>query len=127
MDTASTLADFLRSARARVSPADVGLPAAGLAPRRVPGLRRDEVAMLAGMSTDYYTRMEQGRIRHASDAVVSALCGALRLTETERNYLFSLFSPGSGPAVRQRRSTKVRPMVRQLMEQMDNTAAFVLG
>ncbi|WP_433519361.1 helix-turn-helix transcriptional regulator [Nonomuraea sp. CA-143628] len=127
MDTTATLADFLRAARARVSPRDVGLSDAGRATRRVPGLRRDEVAMLAGMSVDYYTRMEQGRIKHASDAVVNALCGALRLTETERNYLFSLFSPATGRPARQQRSAKVRPMLRQLMEQMDNTAAFVLG
>jgi hypothetical protein len=96
MDTTATLADFLRAARARVSPRDAGIADAGRSPRRVPGLRRDEVAMLAGMSVDYYTRMEQGRIRHASDAVVSALCGALQLTPTERDYLFSLFSPPAG-------------------------------
>jgi hypothetical protein len=127
MDMTATLADFLRAARARVSPADAGLPAGGLAARRVPGLRRDEVAMLAGMSTDYYIRMEQGRIKHASDAVVNALAGALRLTDTERNYLFSLFSPAAGRSVRQRHSAKVRPNLRQLMDQMDSTAAFVLG
>lgn len=79
------------------------------------------------MSTDYYTRMEQGRIRHASDTVVNALCGALQLTETERSYLFSLFSPATGRPARQQRPAKVRPVLRQLMEQMDNTAAFVLG
>ncbi|HEY0247732.1 MAG TPA: helix-turn-helix transcriptional regulator [Gryllotalpicola sp.] len=126
MDT-STLADFLRSARARVTPQDVGLGNAGLAARRVPGLRRDEVAMLAGVSTDYYTRMEQGRIAHASDAVVNGLCTALRLNDTERSYLFGLFSSGNGRMVPQKRATKVRPILRQMMEQMDNTAAFVIG
>ncbi|MFI6674193.1 helix-turn-helix transcriptional regulator [Kribbella sp. NPDC050470] len=127
MDTASTLADFLRAARARLRPGDVGLSGAGLSARRVPGLRRDEVAQLAGVSVDYYTRMEQGRIKHASDAVVSALCDALRLSPTERSYLFSLFSPPTGRTVQEKRSTKVRPILRQMMEQMDNTAAFVLG
>jgi hypothetical protein len=71
--------------------------------------------------------MEQGRIKHASDAVVNALCDALRLTETERKYLFSLFSPATGRPARHQRSAKVRPALRQLMEQMDNTAAFVVG
>ncbi len=127
MDTTSTLADFLRAARARVTPQDVGLGTAGLTARRVPGLRRDEVAMLAGMSVDYYTRMEQGRITHASDAVVNGLCKALRLNDTERTYLFSLFSPGAGRPAPRKRATKVRPILRQMMEQMDNTAAFVIG
>jgi transcriptional regulator with XRE-family HTH domain len=125
VDSTATLADFLRSARSRVSPTDVGL--AGTGARRVPGLRRDEVAMLAGMSTDYYTRMEQGRIKHASDTVVNALCDALRLDPTERAYLFSLFSGLTGRAVPAKRRASVRPVLRQLIEQMDNTAAFVVG
>ncbi len=83
--------------------------------------------MLAGMSVDYYTRMEQGRIKHASDAVVNGLCKALRLNETERGYLFSLFSPRAGRPIAQKRSTKVRPILRQMMDQMDGTAAFVIG
>ena len=127
MENPSTLADFLRSARARLTPAEVGLGNGGLTARRVPGLRRDEVAMLAGMSIDYYTRMEQGRIKHASDAVVNGLCQALRLNDTERSYLFGLFSPSAGRPVAQKRSTKVRPILRQMMDQMDNTAAFVIG
>ncbi len=127
MENTSTLADFLRSARARVTPQDVGLGNGGLTARRVPGLRRDEVAMLAGMSVDYYTRMEQGRIKHASDAVVNGLCKALRLNDTERSYLFGLFSPGAGRPVPQKRATKVRPILRQMMDQMDSTAAFILG
>jgi hypothetical protein len=129
MESHPALADFLRAARARTSPADAGLPSGGLQKtRRVPGLRRDEVARLAGVSIDYYTRMEQGRVRHASDAVVNALSSALRLTETERGYLFTLFSPASGGRIAQRKpSTKVRPVMRQLLGQMDNTAAFVVG
>lgn len=127
MHTSTNLAEFLRAARARVQPQDVGLGHTGTVARRVPGLRRDEVAMLAGMSVDYYTRMEQGRIKHASDAIVNGLCKALRLNDTERSYLFSLFSPTTGRSVPQKRATKVRPMIRQLMDQTHNTAAFVLG
>ncbi|GAA3749649.1 helix-turn-helix transcriptional regulator [Streptomyces tremellae] len=85
------------------------------------------MAFLAGMSADYYARMEQGRIKHASDAVINGLCKALRLNETERDYLFTLFSPGTGRAVPQKRATRVRPVLRQMMDQMDTTAAFVLG
>ncbi|MFZ4896515.1 helix-turn-helix transcriptional regulator [Plantibacter sp. Mn2098] len=127
MQTSTNLGDFLRAARARVQPQDVGLGYTGTTARRVPGLRRDEVAFLAGMSVDYYTRMEQGRIKHASDGIVNGLCKALRLNDTERSYLFSLFSPVSGRPVQQKRTTKVRPIIRQLMDQTDNTAAFVLG
>lgn len=127
MDNVSNLAEFLRAARARVSPQDVGLGNGGITARRVPGLRRDEVAMLAGMSVDYYTRMEQGRIKHASDAIVNGLCKALRLNGTERSYLFSLFSPGAGRMVSQKRATTVRPILAQLMEQMEGTAAFIVG
>lgn len=126
METISNLAEFLRAARARVSPADVGINASGITARRVPGLRREEVAMLAGMSVDYYTRIEQGRIKHASDSIVSSLCNALRLTDTERGYLFSLFSTGSVRPPRAR-TTMVRPMLLQMIDQMDNIAAFVLG
>ncbi len=83
--------------------------------------------MLAGVSVDYYTRMEQGRIKHVSDAVVNGLCKALRLNGTERAYLFGLFSPAAGRVVPQKRATKVRPILIQMMDQMDNTAAFIVG
>ncbi|WP_187976370.1 helix-turn-helix transcriptional regulator [Mycetocola sp. JXN-3] len=127
MQPSTNLAEFLRAARARVQPQDVGLGSGGAIARRVPGLRRDEVALLAGMSVDYYTRMEQGRIKHASDAIVNGLCKALLLNATERSYLFSLFSPATGRQPQPVRATKVRPIVRQMLDQMENTAAFVLG
>ncbi|WP_431038468.1 helix-turn-helix transcriptional regulator [Streptomyces sp. P6-2-1] len=128
MESTSPLADFLRSARARLAPQDVGLGSGGPTVRRVPGLRRDEVALLAGMSADYYTRMEQGRVTHASDAIVNGLCEALRLNETERDYLFTLFSPRAAHAAPRKRAAKeVRPVLRQMMDQMDDTAAFVVG
>ncbi|WP_104081698.1 helix-turn-helix transcriptional regulator [Cryobacterium sp. Y11] len=129
MDDKDTLADFLRSARARLTPADVGLPVNPLAAaRRVPGLRRDEVAGLAGVSVDYYARMEQGRVTQASDAVVNALAGVLHLNEAERNYLFSLLSASTGGRTQQRRRTHtVRPSVRTIMDSFAAQPAFVLG
>lgn len=83
------LRDFLRTRRARLRPEDVGIRAAGR--RRVPGLRREEVAMLAGVSLDYYTRLEQGRRNlQPSGQVLDAIARALRLTEVERLYLHNL-------------------------------------
>src|ERR1700728_2143645 len=82
------LAAVLRARRARVSPQQAGLPAVG--PRRTPGLRRQEVAQLAGMSVDYYIRLEQGRGPHPSRQVLSALARALMLTADERAYLYHL-------------------------------------
>ncbi|ABK71523.1 helix-turn-helix domain-containing protein [Mycolicibacterium smegmatis] len=82
------LGDYLRSRRALVTPADVGLPAAGH--RRVPGLRREEVALLAGLSVDYYSRLEQGRERSPSAQVLDALAAVLRLDEDGRRHLFAV-------------------------------------
>ena len=129
MDDKDTLADFLRSARARLTPADVGLPINPLAAaRRVPGLRRDEVAGLAGVSVDYYARMEQGRVTQASDAVVNALAEVLHLNEAERTYLFSLLSASTGGRIQQRRrSNTIRPSVRTIMDSFPAQPAFVLG
>ncbi|MHC5260071.1 helix-turn-helix transcriptional regulator [Streptomyces sp. UC4497] len=82
------LADFLRRSRTRLSPPDVGLTAGPR--RRTPGLRREEVAQLAGMSTDYYTRLEQRRGSHPSRQMLTALARALRLSDVERDHLFHL-------------------------------------
>lgn len=92
----STLGDYLRARRALVSLADVGLPAT--ARRRVPGLRREEVAELVGLSTDYYVRLEQGRAARPSDEVLEALSRALRLGPAERAHLFDLARPPRRPA-----------------------------
>ena len=92
------LGGFLRSCRERVSPAEVGLAAEGR--RRVPGLRREEIAQLAGMSVDYLTRLEQGRATSPSTAVVGSLARALRLSDLERGHLFQLAGqPLPGPGV----------------------------
>src|SRR5215472_18244308 len=113
------LAAFLRTRRARVSPRAAGLPEMGR--RRTPGLRRQEVAQLAGMSIDYYIRLEQGRGPNPSRQVLSALARALMLTADERDYLFRLAGiappPVSGP------SREVTPGIRHLLDSMPATPA----
>ncbi|MCX4782297.1 helix-turn-helix domain-containing protein [Streptomyces sp. NBC_01264] len=93
----SDLRDFLRSRRARIGPEEVGA-ASHPGRRRVPGLRREEVAQLAGVSVDYYTRLEQGRTLHVSDEVLDAVARALRLDATERSHLFDLARSQRAPA-----------------------------
>jgi transcriptional regulator with XRE-family HTH domain len=118
------LGQFLRSRRARLTPSDAGLAATG--PRRVPGLRREEVAHLAGVSVDYYTRLERGRNVSVSESVLDALARALRLTGTEREHLFTLAKP-----VSTRRRTlppqRVRPALARLLSGLTEHPALVLG
>ncbi|MEU5824452.1 helix-turn-helix transcriptional regulator [Streptomyces sp. NPDC047803] len=118
------LGDFLRSRRARISPEDVGLNSYGR--RRVPGLRREEVAQLAGVSVDYYIRLEQGRGPSVSDAVLDAIARVLRLDETEHAHLRTVARPKarkmSTSSVR-----RVRPGLRLLLDLFDRAPAFVLG
>src|SRR4051794_35311755 len=116
------LGDFLRSRRARLHPQDVGLPDYGR--RRVPGLRREELAQLAGVSVDYYVRLEQGRDIQPSDSVLDAIATALRLDDAERAHLFTLVRPRK--RARRRPSERVRPAVQALVERMQ-FPAFVLG
>jgi transcriptional regulator with XRE-family HTH domain len=126
MDRSSELADFLRSRRARISPEQAGLPVGGRV-RRVPGLRRDEVARLAGVSTEYYTRLEQGRSGHPSTEVVDALAGALRLDPVEREHLDDLLArPGTA---RQTAAApqRVRPGLHLMLQTLEHVPAFVLG
>ncbi|GLY17451.1 transcriptional regulator [Kineosporia sp. NBRC 101677] len=118
----SALGDFLTSRRAQVKPADAGLPTAGL--RRVPGLRREEVATLAGVSVDYYVRLEQGRERHPSAQVVAALASALGLAEDARRHLFRLAGVsevGAAPAS----TDEVHPSLRELMDTWPDNPALV--
>lgn len=89
MDTKSDIREFLASRRAKITPQQAGLPAYG-SNRRVPGLRREEVALLAGVSIDYYARLERGHLAGASDEVLDALAGALQLDEAERAHLHDL-------------------------------------
>ena len=89
MDLRSEIREFLSSRRARITPEQAGLPAYG-GNRRVKGLRREEVAMLAGVSVDYYVRMERGSLAGASESVLDALASALQLDEAERDHLYAL-------------------------------------
>ncbi|MEU9039010.1 helix-turn-helix transcriptional regulator [Streptomyces sp. NPDC048352] len=126
------LGDFLRSRRARIRPEDAGLPVFG-GRRRVPGLRREELAQLAGVSADYYTRFEQGRAENASESVVGAVAAALRLDAVETAHLTRLVRnagrAGSVPAAGAAAEAEqlVRPGLRRLLESMPGTPAFVLG
>ncbi|MGV9410148.1 helix-turn-helix transcriptional regulator [Nocardia sp. NPDC003693] len=116
------LADFLRRRREALQPAAVGLPP-GLR-RRTPGLRRDEVALLAGMSTDYYTRLEQARGPRPSTQVLSALARALRLTDSERDHLYHL--AGQQPPARGG-DTHVGPGILHVLAKLDDTPACVIS
>ncbi|MFD5031222.1 helix-turn-helix transcriptional regulator [Streptomyces sp. NPDC058405] len=126
MDRSSETAGFLRSRRARITPGLAGLPADGRA-RRVPGLRRDEVARLAGVSTEYYTRLEQGRAGNPSPEVIEALARALQLDPAEREHLTDLLAR---PTAARRTPTgpqRVRPGLHLMLQTLDHVPAFVLG
>jgi transcriptional regulator with XRE-family HTH domain len=118
------LAAFLRIRRERLQPEDLGLPANSR--RRTAGLRREEVAMLAGMSVDYYTRLEQARGPQPSAQLLGALSRALRLTKDEHDHLFHL--SGLMPEDEQRSATQhVRPGVLHLLDKLDDTPALVVS
>ncbi|TMU99782.1 helix-turn-helix transcriptional regulator [Streptomyces sp. DASNCL29] len=117
------LGAFLRSRRSGLRPEEVGMASHGI--RRVPGLRREEVAVLAGVNADYYTRLEQGRERHPSAQVLDALSRALRLDGDARDHLYRLGGTvPDGPAARV--PDQVSPGLRQLMDGYPHTPAFVL-
>ncbi|MFI2205516.1 helix-turn-helix transcriptional regulator [Streptomyces sp. NPDC020192] len=115
------LARFLRERRAGLSAREVGLPED--APRRTPGLRREEVAELAHVSVDYYVRLEQARGPRPSPRVLDALAAALRLAPAERSHLFRLAGSAAPPAARPVR--RVRPQVARMLERLPGTAAIV--
>ncbi|MFI6208351.1 helix-turn-helix transcriptional regulator [Streptomyces sp. NPDC051041] len=123
---ARELGDFLRARRSRLRPRDVGLEPGGR--RKVTGLRREELALLAGLSTDYYQRMEQGREVRPSDDVLDALAGALGLNDEERRHLFTLARAARRPVPARvdRAPEKVPDSTRRLLRVMD-TPAVVLG
>jgi transcriptional regulator with XRE-family HTH domain len=125
MTSKEDLRQFLRSRRARIAPEAVGLPV-GHSHRRVPGLRREELAMLAGVSVDYYVRLEQGRNTSVSASVLDAIARALQLDDHERAHLFDLAKPKAGARRPAPRPQRVRPGVRVLLENLV-TPAFVLG
>jgi transcriptional regulator with XRE-family HTH domain len=126
MDRSAELSHFLRSRRARITPGAAGLSAA-CASRRVPGLRRDEVARLAGMSPEYYARLEQGRARNPSSEILEALGRALSLDAAEREYLNDLcVRAGRVPATPEP-PQRVQPGLLHTLETLNHVPAFILG
>ncbi|MEV6326657.1 helix-turn-helix transcriptional regulator [Streptomyces sp. NPDC051909] len=127
MDLSSELSEFLRTRRARLKPQDVGLPEFGRH-RRVPGLRREELAQLAGVSVAYYTRLEQGNGKNVSMEVLDSIARALRLSDTERAHLTHL----AKPTVKKRqraanRPQQVRPGLAHLLDALEGVPAFLVG
>ncbi|MGZ4451426.1 MAG: helix-turn-helix domain-containing protein [Nocardioides sp.] len=122
---AHELGAFLKACRARLTPAEVGLPERD-GYRKVAGLRREEVASVAAISVDYYTRLEQGRVK-ASASVLSTLVRALRLDEDQQAYLYEIAGKVDALPRRRRSAEQVRPAVRRLLEQLGSTPAIVLG
>ena len=122
VNAASDIAEFLVTRRANVTPEQAGLPSFGK--RRVPGLRREEVASLAGVSADYYRRLERGQVSGVSELVLEALARALQLDDAERTHLFDLARAASPVAAKRSRpaKTRVRPIIRRLLDQIQAPA-----
>ena len=127
MDNRTEIRDFLNSRRTKITPEQAGLPAYG-GRRRVPGLRREEVALLAGVSVDYYTRLERGDLKGASDSVLDAVASALRLDEPERAHLNNLAqAANNAQRVRRRRPLQegLRPTIQRILDAMTGAPAYV--
>ncbi len=125
MDNRGEVREFLASRRARITPEQAGLPLFG-GSRRVTGLRRAEVALLAGVSPDYYTRLERGNLSGVSESVLDAIARALQLDEAERAHLADLArAANSGPRTRRHPAQQVRPAVARLLDAMTDAPAFV--
>jgi len=125
MDTQAEIRDFLASRRARITPEQAGLPAYG-GNRRVKGLRREEVALLAGVSIDYYIRLERGNLAGVSDQVLEGIATALQLDDAEREHLRSLALAAVPNARRQRPATgAVRPVIQQVLDAITDAPAWI--
>jgi transcriptional regulator with XRE-family HTH domain len=128
VDDRNEVRDFLASRRARITPEQAGLPVYG-GNRRVSGLRREEVALLAGISVEYYTRLERGTATGVSESVLEGIARALQLNEAERAYLMDLVRTANTARPLRRRPTpqRVRPAVQRILDSMTGTPAFVLN
>jgi transcriptional regulator with XRE-family HTH domain len=126
IDLRTEIREFLRSRRDRIAPEVAGLPAYG-GKRRVKGLRREEVALLAGVSVEYYVRMERGSLAGTSDAVLDALASALQLNEAERDHLFHLARQSGAPSGRRNRKppATVRPELQQVLDAITGAPALI--
>jgi transcriptional regulator with XRE-family HTH domain len=127
LNHSNEIAEFLTSRRARITPDRAGLPSYGR--RRVPGLRREEVASLAGMSVEYYKRLERGNASGVSELVLEGLAHALQLDEAERAHLFDLVRASSPVAPKRARParTRIRPVVQQILDRIDAPATVRNG
>jgi transcriptional regulator with XRE-family HTH domain len=126
VETKKEIQEFLTSRRAAITPEQAGVPSYG--PRRVPGLRREEVAVLAGVSVPYYTRMERGDLSGASEGVLEALAGALKLDDAERAHLFDLARaahPTGAPKRRRSPKPRIRPEIQWTLDAITGAAAYV--
>jgi transcriptional regulator with XRE-family HTH domain len=126
LDRRAELSEFLRTRRARLKPEDVGLPDYGRQ-RRVPGLRREELAQLAGVSVAYYTRLEQGNGRNVSAEVLDSIARALRLNDAEHSHLIHLAKPKQHKKRPAARTQQVRGALGQLLDSMEGVPAYVVG
>jgi transcriptional regulator with XRE-family HTH domain len=126
MSNADDIREFLATRRARLTPDRAGLPAYGRT-RRVPGLRREEVALLAGISVEYYTRLERGNARGVSEEVLNSVSGALQLDEAEHAHLIDLVRTANTDQPPRRTSTpsQVRPSIRRVIDAMSEIPAFI--
>jgi transcriptional regulator with XRE-family HTH domain len=128
-DVRGQIREFLSTRRAKISPEQAGLPVYGGHRRRVSGLRREEVALLAGISSEYYTRLERGHATGVSQSVIDTIAHALQLDEAERTHLLALIRTASTTRPPRRRPApqRVRPTVQRILDSMSGTPAFVLN
>jgi transcriptional regulator with XRE-family HTH domain len=128
-DIRTEIREFLSTRRARITPEQAGLPVYGADRRRVPGLRREEVALLAAISSEYYTRLERGNATGVSDSIIDAIAQALQLDEAERTHLLDLLRTAgtTRPPRRRPARQRVRPTVQRVLDSMSGTPAFVLN
>jgi transcriptional regulator with XRE-family HTH domain len=128
-DVRGQIREFLRTRRAKISPEQAGLPVYGADRRRVLGLRREEVALLAGISSEYYTRLERGNATGVSESVIDGIAHALQLDEAERAHLLDLIRTASTTRPPRRRPApqRLRPTVQRVLDSMVGTPAFVLN
>jgi transcriptional regulator with XRE-family HTH domain len=128
-DVRGQIRQFLSTRRARITPEQAGLPMYGGARRRVSGLRREEVALLAGISSEYYTRLERGNATGVSESVIDGIAHALQLDEAERTHLLDLIRTANTTRPPRRRPApqRVRPTVQRVLDSMSGTPAFVLN